>query len=103
MKLVIIPQLQTAMTTSLSKPLTGSKQAEITLAVAIIPLSLPVASQAHLLDFINSQNVSGSGHGAGAGDVHDPLHDPHPLPHSLPGQVRGVSCPLQEQHGQNDD
>ena len=47
--------------------------------------------------------MSGSGHGAGAGDVHDPLHDPHPLPHPLPGQVRGVSCPLQEQHGQNYD
>ena len=46
--------------------------------------------------------MPGPGHGAGAGDVHDPLHDPHPLPHPLPGQVRGVSCPLQEQYGQND-
>ena len=46
--------------------------------------------------------MPGSGHGAGAGDVHDPVHDPHPLPHPLPGQVRGVSCPLQEQYGQND-
>ena len=48
MKLVIIyhPSPLTRDSTSLSKPLTGSKQPEITLVA--IPLSLPVASKVHL-------------------------------------------------------
>ena len=47
MKLVITyrPPSLTRDSTSLSKPLTGSKQAEITLVA--IPLSLPVASKVH--------------------------------------------------------
>ena len=42
------PPVPADQSTSLSKPLTGSKQAEITLVA--IPLSLPVASNVHLLD-----------------------------------------------------
>ena len=108
MRLVIIPlppPVPADQSTSLSKPLTGSKQAEITLVA--IPLSLAVASNVHLLDLeiTNTdsphhipccQHVSVTGHGAGAGDVHDPVHDPHGGLSPLPGQVRGVSSPLQK-------